>query len=131
MKSCGDFTEKTIVIKYGSSTDTLGENCNYFCWWKYSWSYFAGGCLFSLPNMFLLSDSEQKYVIVSYLFCFHLLYSNRDGRRSKNPEALSFGSQLMNHALLFILSKFGRGVEGPQSRPDPPKNVKKPQCDCH
>ena len=70
-------------------------------------------CLVCPTCFFYRILNKSKYVIVSYLFCFHSLYSNRDGRRSKNLEAPSFGGQLMNQALLLILSKLGRG---PRSR---------------
>ena len=62
-------------------------------------------CLVCPTCFFYRILNKSKYLFHLPMFCFHSRYSNRDGRRSKNLEAPSFGGQLMNQAAVYIVEQ--------------------------
>ena len=70
-------------------------------------------CLVCPTCFFYRILNKSKYVINCFKCVLFSFTSQGRQKVKKSRSSHSFGSQLLNHALIFILSKFGRGSRGP------------------
>ena len=91
-------------------------------------------CLVCPTCFFYRILNKSKYLCNCFIFVSFSFTLQQQGRQKvKKSGSTQFPRSIDESCLVFHSIKIWKGVEGPHSRPDPPKNVKKPQtwCDCH